>query len=106
MTRIAVLTLAIVLLAGNLLAGEPKSKEVLKRIDFLLNVYAKDHPLKQYPSTLKEFQQFAAKKGKPLDLSAFSTFKFERHGTSLDITYTCKDTGETASIVASVITTD
>src|SRR5205807_959128 len=101
-----VILAAVILSATGLLAAQTRSKEVLKRIDLLLNTDAEEHPLKQYPSTLKEFQQFASKKGKPIDLSVFSKFEFERHGVSFSITYTCKDTGETAAIVSRVIKTD
>jgi hypothetical protein len=40
-------------------------------------MYEKEHPLKHYPSRLKEFQNFAAKKGEPLDLSVFSKFSYK-----------------------------
>src|ERR1700751_4156045 len=70
---------------------------VLKRINALLDLYDKEHPLKHYPSTLKEFQNFAAKKGQPFDLSVFSNFSYHRHGTSLELSYTCKDTGISAA---------
>jgi hypothetical protein len=80
--------------ASTLVAKESKCDVALHYIDTLLEAYGKEHPLKQYPSTLKEFQNFAAKKGQPLDLSVFSDFRFDRHGTSLDILYTCKATGE------------
>jgi hypothetical protein len=104
MTRI-VSVAVVILSASALFAAQPKSKEVLKRIDVLLKMYEKEHPLKHFPSTLKEFQQYAAKKGKPLDLTVFSTFEYDRHGTSLGIIYTCKDTGETAAIATGVVTT-
>lgn len=101
-----ILLVVLALSAAALFAAQPKSKEVLKRVDSLLNTYAAEHPLKQYPSTLREFQEYAAKKGKPLDLSVFSKFEFERHGVSFSITYTCKDTGETAAIVCRTIKSD
>ncbi len=104
MTRIVPLAVAI-LLASTLFAGQPKSREVLKRIDVLLKMYEKEHPLKHYPSTLKELQSYAAKKRMPLDLTVFSSFEYKRHGSSLDIAYTAKDTGGTAAIASGVITT-
>ena len=103
MTRIV--SLAVVILSASaLFAAQPKSKEVLKRIDVLLNIYEKEHPLKHFASTLRESQQYAAKKRMPLDLTVFSRFDYDRHGSSLGITYTCKDTGETAAIATGVIT--
>jgi hypothetical protein len=99
------LSLAVLLLcAPPALAKGSKCDIMLKRIDILLEIYEKDHPLKHYPSTLKEFQNFAAKKGQPLDLSVFSEFSYERHGTRLGITYTCKDTGKSAAEVRASIT--
>ena|SRR5258708_3470143 len=101
-----IIPLAVLILSASaLFAAEPKSKEVLKRIDVLLKMYEKEHPLKHCPSTLKEFQQYSARKRMPLDLTVFSHFEYKRHGTSLDIVYTAKDTGETAAIAAGVITT-
>ena len=38
------------------------------------------------------------KKNQPLDLSVFSEFSYERHGTRLGISYKCKDTGESAAV--------
>ena len=87
------------LYASPLLANRSKCDVTLKRIDILLGIYEKEHPLKHYPSTLKEFQNFAAKKGHPLDLTVFSEFSYKRRGTSLDMFYTCKDTGKSASEV-------
>jgi hypothetical protein len=73
MARIILLAV-LILSASALFAAQPKSKEVLKRIDVLLKMYEKEHPLKHLPSTLKEFQQYAVKKGMPLDLTVFSSF--------------------------------
>ncbi len=101
-----IIPLAVLILSASaLFAAQPKSKGVLRRIDVLLKMYEKEHPLKHFPSTLKEFQQYAVKKRMPLDLAVFSSFRYDRHGTSLGMTYTCKDTGETAAIAACVITT-
>jgi hypothetical protein len=86
------------------LAKSSKCDRTLKRIDALLEFYEKEHPLKHYPSTLKEFQNFAAKKGQPLDLSVFSEFSYKRRGTRLGISYKCKDTGKSAADVRAVIT--
>jgi hypothetical protein len=74
-------------------AEQSKADVVLQRIETLLDVYKKEHPLKEYPSTLKEFQQFAAKKGLPVDLSPFSEFSFKRSGRDLNIWYRRKDNG-------------
>ena len=94
-----VLPFALILLcASSLVAKQSKCDATLQRIDKLLEAYGKEHPLKQYPSTLKEFQNFAAKKGGAVDLSVFSDFKYDRRGTSLDILYTCKDTGESGAV--------
>jgi hypothetical protein len=38
---------------------------MLKRIDYLLKIYEQEHPLKHFPSTLREFQNVAAKKRRP-----------------------------------------
>jgi len=50
-------------------------------------------------SWLQEFQNFAVKKGQPLDLSMFSEFSYKRRGTSLGISYKYKDTGKSAADV-------
>jgi hypothetical protein len=106
MTPGIVLALAVLqLCASPVLAKRSKCNVMLKRIDTLLEIYEKEHPLKHYPSTLKEFQNFAAKKNQPLDLSVFSEFSYERHGTRLGISYKCKDTGESAAKVRAFITT-
>ena len=96
--------LAFLLCASPLLAKRSKCDVTLQRIDAVLEIYEKEHPLKHYPSTLKEFQNFAAKKGQPLDLTVFAEFTYKRRGTSLDMFYTCKDTGKSASEVRSHIT--
>ena len=74
-------------------AGHSKAEITLQRIESLLDAYQKEHPLKEYPSTLKEFEQFAANKGAPLDLSPFSEFSFRRSGRDLSIWYRRKDNG-------------
>jgi hypothetical protein len=72
--KIAILVAAIVIGLPCAFAGQSKADMTLQRIESLLDAYQKEHPLKEYPSTLKEFEQFAAKKGTPLDLSPFSEF--------------------------------
>src|SRR5437588_239473 len=90
-----VLPFALALLcASSLIAKQSKCDVALQQIDKLLDAYGKDHPLKHYPSTFKEFRKFAAEKRVAIDLSAFSEFTYKRHGMSLDIVYTCKGTGE------------
>jgi hypothetical protein len=96
--------LAIAVLVGSSVgAKQSKCDATLHQIDKLLDVYGKEHPLKHYPSTLKEFQNFAAARRVTIDLSAFSQFEYKRHGMSLDIVYTCKDTGESGVAGHSVI---
>ena|SRR5882724_5269290 len=85
-------------------ANHSKCDATLEQIDKLLDAYGKEHPLKQYPSTLKEFQQFAAAKRVAIDFSVFSSFGYDRHGSSLDILYMCKGTGESGVVGHSVIT--
>jgi hypothetical protein len=104
MPRVVSGLLIFLLCASPVLAKRSKCDITLKRIDVLLGIYEKEHPLKHYPSTLKEFQNFAAKKGQPLDLTVFSEFSYKRRGTSLDMFYTCKDTGKSASEVRGSIT--
>jgi hypothetical protein len=97
LVRVAI-CLAILFAVGSVgVSKQSKCDIVLKGINTLLDLYEKEHPLKHYPSTLKEFQNFAAKKGQPFDLSVFSKFSYHRHGTSLDLSYTCKDTGISAA---------
>jgi hypothetical protein len=104
--RALLLSFAIVItFALSLGAKQSKCDATLQQIDKLLDAYGKEHPLKQYPSTFKEFQKFAAAKRVTIDLSVFSSFTFDRHGTSLGILYTCKDTGESGAVAHSVITT-
>jgi hypothetical protein len=91
--RVAISVAMLFALASASVAKQSKCDIVLKRIHSLLDLYDKEHPLKHYPSTLQEFQNFAAKKGQPFDLGVFSKFSYNRHGTSLDLSYTCKDTG-------------
>ncbi len=101
---IVVALIALSLCAPSVVAKQSKCDTTLQRIDALLKIYEKEHPLKHYPSTLKEFQNFAAKKGQALDLSVFSEFSYKRRGTSLDLSYTCKDTGKSAAEVRAHIT--
>jgi len=91
-------------LASSIGAKQSKCDATLQQIDKLLDAYGKEHPLKQYPSTFKEFQKFAAAKRVAINLTVFSSFTYDRHGTSLDILYTCKDTGESGAVGHSVIT--
>ena len=90
--------------ASPVLAKRSKCDVTLQRIDTLLEVYEKEHPLKHYPSTLEELQNFATKKKQPLDLSVFSEFSYKRRDTSLVMSYTCKDTGRSSAEVRSHIT--
>lgn len=90
-------------LVSSLPAKQSKCDAALHQIDKLLEAYEKEHPLKHYPSTFKEFQNFAATKRITVDLSTFSQFEYRRHGMSLDIVYTCKDTGESGVAGHSVI---
>jgi hypothetical protein len=101
-----VILLAFVLCASPLLATSKSSKcdTCLKQIDRLLQIYEKEHPLKHYPSTLEEFQNFAFKKGQSLDLSVFSDFSYERRSTRLVFSYTCKETGISSAEVRASIT--
>jgi len=99
MQRVFLGLLLSILFASPVLAKRSNCDVTLKRIDVLLGIYEKEHPLKHYPSTLKEFQNFAAKKGQPFDLTVFSEFSYKRRGTSLDMFYTCKDTEKSASEV-------
>ena len=99
MQRVFLGLLLSILFASPVLAKRSNFDVTLKRIDVLLGIYEKEHPLKHYPSTLKEFQNFAAKKGQPFDLTVFSEFSYKRRGTSLDMFYTCKDTEKSASEV-------
>jgi hypothetical protein len=91
--KIAVFVAALVIGLPCAFAGQSKADMTLQRIESLLDAYQKEHPLKEYPSTLKEFEQFAAKKGTPLDLSPFSEFRFKRSGRDLSIWYRRKDNG-------------
>ena len=99
MLRHVVLPFAVVLLcASPLVAKQSKCDAALDRIDKLVATYRKEHPVKQYPGTLKEFQNFAAKKGGFVDLSVFSQFRFHRHSRGLGILFTCKDTGDAGGL--------
>ena len=97
--------LLLVLLAVPWLSagGKPRCDTVVDSMNTLLDVYGKEHPLKQFPSTLKEFEQFAVKKRKPLDLACFSDLRFDRSGQILFISYRCRATGHTDSISRSFI---
>jgi hypothetical protein len=100
-----VLPFALTLLCVSpLVAKESKCDAALARIDKLFATYRKEHPVKEYPSSLKEFQNFAAKKGGFVDLSVFSQFRFHRHSRGLGILFTCKDTGEGGGIEYPVVT--
>lgn len=90
---------------SSVIAKGEKCQATLKHIDDLLNIYELEHPLKHFPSTLREFQNFAAKKGKSLDLMMFSRFEYKRRGTSLLMSYTCKETGESAASGCSIVIT-
>jgi hypothetical protein len=64
-----------------------------RKVEAVLDAYAKAHPAQIYPKTLQEIQSFAAKKGTPLDLASFSEFTYKRDRLGCSILYTCRDTG-------------
>jgi hypothetical protein len=64
-----------------------------RKVEAVLDAYAKAHPTQIYPKTLQEIQSFAAERGTPLDLASFSEFTYKRDRLGCSILYTCKDTG-------------
>jgi|SRR3954468_7637121 hypothetical protein len=102
---IVVALMPLCLCAPSVLAKQSKCDATLQRIDALLKIYEKEHPLKHYPSTLKEFHNLVTKKGQVVDLSVFSEFSCKHRGPSLQMSYTCKDTGQSAAKVRAHITT-
>ena len=75
MPRIIVVSLAFLMYASPVLAKRSKCDVTLQRIDTLLEVYEKEHPLKHYPSTLEELQNFATKKNSLSILVCFQSFR-------------------------------
>jgi hypothetical protein len=92
--------------ASCVFAADSNCDTALKSVDKLLDIYSKEHPLKNYPSTLKEFKHFAIQKNKPLDLRAFSDFRFERAGMRFTLRYTCKESGLSGSELHTTVTID
>jgi hypothetical protein len=106
LSNVAVILAVLALLTSGVIAADSKCNAALERVDKLLDIYSTKHPLKSYPSTLKEFEHFAIQKGKPLDLNAFSDFRFERAGMRLTLRYTCKENGLSGSELHTTVTTD
>src|SRR5205807_2285831 len=65
-------------LTSAISAKQSRCDAALHQIDKLLAAYEKEHPLKHFPSTFKEFQKFAAAKRVAVDLSVFSQFTYDR----------------------------
>ncbi len=56
-------------------------------MDGMVKAFGEAHPKQMYPRTLAELEAFAASRGRPLDLGAFTKITLERSAKSVSITY-------------------
>jgi hypothetical protein len=62
-------------------AAPSRSAIALKHIDAAVYAYGEAHPRKRYSQTFRELVAFAAARGKPLDLSPFTSITLERRSS-------------------------
>jgi hypothetical protein len=92
-TLIILLSVALTSCTATPVATRSHCDKALDQVSMVIQVYTKQHFLRLYPRTLKELRHFAASRGTPLDLTAFSEFTYKASARDWDILYTCKDTG-------------
>lgn len=92
-TPIAILSVALLASTAFQADARTRCERALDRVASVMQAFTKQYPQKLYPRTLKEFQQFAISRGKPLDLAPFSEFTYSRSAKEYSILYTCRDTG-------------
>ena len=89
----AVFSAVLLLCLVSVATARSRCDTAFRRVEAVLDAYAKVHPVQIYPKTLQELQSFAAKRGTPLDLAPFSEFTYKRYRAECSILYTCRDTG-------------